>query len=113
MSRVESDAVSTTEFGEWLFSRDPDHGRRLTASGMGHWFAQLRDEAELPEASLHRLRHTVATFLVGRGELLRAQHRLGHRDASTTLRNYAHAMPLEDESVADDIDEMLGTLETG
>jgi len=52
----------------------------------------------------------VATFLVGRGELLRAQQRLGHRDPSTTLRNYAHAMPLEDESVADDIDQMLGTL---
>jgi hypothetical protein len=45
----------------------------------------------------------------GRGELLQAQQRLGHRDPSTTLRNYAHAMPLEDESVADDIDQMLGT----
>jgi integrase len=43
------------------------------------------------------------------GELLRAQQRLGHRDASTTLRNYAHALPLEDQSVADDIDEMLRT----
>ena len=57
---------------------------------------------------MHRLRHSVATFLVGRGELLRAQQRLGHRDPSTTLRNYAHAMPLEDETVADDIDELLG-----
>jgi integrase len=57
--------------------------------------------------SLHRLRHTVATYLVGRGDLLQAQQRLGHRDASTTLRNYAHAMPLEDQAVADDIDEML------
>ena len=59
--------------------------------------------------SLHRLRHTVATYLVGRGDLLQAQQRLGHRDASTTLRNYAHAMPLEDQAVADDIDEMLRT----
>jgi len=49
----------------------------------------------------------VATFLVGRGELLRAQQRLGHRDPSTTLRNYAHALPLEDEAVADDLDELL------
>jgi integrase len=96
-----------TEFGEWLFSRDLDHRRRLTAGGLGHWFADLRDDAGLDGASLHRLRHTVATYLVGRGDLLQAQHRLGHRDASTTLRNYAHAMPLEDESIADDIDEML------
>jgi integrase len=96
-----------TEFGEWLFSRDLDHRRRLTASGLGHWFAELRDAAGLDGVSLHRLRHTVATYLVGRGDLLQGQHRLGHRDASTTLRNYAHAMPLEDESIADDIGEML------
>jgi integrase len=96
-----------SDLGDWLFSRDINHDRRLTASGLGHWFAQLCDEAGLHGVSLHRLRHTVATFLVGRGDLLRAQQRLGHRDASTTLRNYAHALPLEDESVADDIDEML------
>ena len=108
-SRLQPDCSEATDLGEWLFSRDLDHTRRLTASAMGHWFAQLCAEAGLPGATLHRLRHTVATFLVGRGELLRAQHRLGHRDASTTLRNYAHAMPLEDESVADDLDEMLGT----
>jgi integrase len=102
-------AVGGPDFGPWLFSRDLDHGRRLTTSGLGRWFAQLRDEAGLPGLSLHRLRHTVATYLVGRGDLLQAQHRLGHRDASTTLRNYAHAMPLEDQSIADDIDEMLGS----
>ena len=101
--------TSTSEFGEWLFSRDLDHRRRLTTTGLGHWFAELRDEAGLQGASLHRLRHTVATYLVGRGDLLQAQYRLGHRDASTTLRNYAHAMPLADQAVADDIDEMLGS----
>jgi len=94
-------------FGEWLFSRDADHGRRLTTSGLGHWFTELRDDAGLTGVSLHRLRHTVATYLVGRGDLLQAQDRLGHRDAATTLRNYAHAMPLQDEAIADDIDEML------
>jgi integrase len=77
---------------------------------MGHWFAQLCAEADLVGVSLHRLRHSVATFLVGRGELLRAQHRLGHRDASTTLRNDAHALPLEDGEVADDIDRMLSAV---
>ena len=94
-------------FGEWVFSRDIDHQRRLTAGALGHWFAELCTEADLVGVSLHRLRHSVATFLVGRGEILRAQHRLGHRDPSTTLRNYAHALPLEDGEVADDIDVML------
>ncbi len=93
--------------GPWLFSPEGTHNVRLTAGALGHWFAELAGVAEVPGASLHRLRHSVATFLVGRGELLRAQQRLGHRDPSTTLRNYAHALPLEDEAVADDIDEML------
>ena len=84
------------------------HQKRLTAGALGHWFGDLARRTEVPGATLHRLRHSVATFLVGRGELLRAQQRLGHRDPSTTLRNYAHALPLEDETVADDIDEMLG-----
>ena len=104
-SRLPEDAV----LGPWLFSPMATHDVRLTAGAIGHWFAELAHLAEVPGASLHRLRHSVATFLVGRGELLRAQQRLGHRDPSTTLRNYAHALPLEDESVADDIDQMLGT----
>jgi len=90
-----------TALGPWLFSPERTHQTRLTAGALAR-------RAEVPGATLHRLRHSVATFLVGRGELLRAQQRLGHRDPSTTLRNYAHALPLEDETVADDIDEMLG-----
>ena len=97
-----------TALGPWLFSPERTHRTRLTAGALGHWFADLARRAEVSGATLHRLRHSVATFLVGRGELLRAQQRLGHRDPSTTLRNYAHALPLEDETVADDIDEMLG-----
>jgi integrase len=102
-------AVGKRDFGDRLFSRDLDHGRHLTTSGFGHWFAGLRDDGGLEGVSLHRLRHTVATYLVGRGDLLLAQHWLGHRDTSTTLRVYAHAMPLEDEAVADDIGKMLGS----
>lgn len=94
-------------FGPWVFSRDLDHRRRLTASGLAHWFSDLCATAGAPGVSLHRLRHTVATFLVRQGDLLGAQQRLGHRDASTTLRNYAHALPLEDEAAADEIEQAL------
>jgi integrase len=93
--------------GMWLFASDIAHHNRLTTSHLAHSFARLRAAAGLPEVTLHRLRHGVATFLVDRGEILKAQHRLGHRDASTTLRNYAHAMPLEDQAVADAIDSLL------
>lgn len=93
--------------GPWLFTRDAEHHHRLTAGAIGHRFTRLRDAAGVPDASLHRLRHSVATFLVARGEILQAQARLGHADASTTLREYAYALPMTDGTVADAIDSHL------
>ena len=48
----------------------------------------------------------VATVLGGQGDILQAQHRLGHRDASTTLRIYSHALPLSDSDAAARLDEL-------
>lgn len=93
--------------GEWLFSADTGHLVRATTSHLAHCFARLRVEADVPDVTLHRLRHSVATFLVDRGEILKAQQRLGHKDAATTLRSYAHALPLEDEHVANAIEASL------
>ncbi len=84
--------------------------RRLTyarADLLSHRFSRLREEAGLPDAALHRFRHSVATHLVADGKLLKAQARLGHRDPATTLRHYAHATPLDDLDVADEIDQRL------
>ena len=88
-------------FGPWLFSAHPDHQRRLPAATMGHWFGAFTGRHGHGDVSLHRLRHTVATALVEHVKLLRAQQRLGHRDASTTLRQYCFALPQEDLEVAD------------
>jgi integrase len=93
--------------GPWLFSSDLAHRHRLGSAVLGHRFAAIRDEAGVPEASLHRLRHNVATFLVARGEVLQARNRLGHADAATTLREYSYAAPLTDQHVADAIDRLL------
>lgn len=89
-----------------MFSPNLDHERRFTASGLGHRFAALCEAAGV-DASLHRLRHNVATFLVGKGEILQAQARLGHADAATTLREYAYALPLTDRDAADAINDHL------
>ncbi len=107
---LEADARSRSHprsIGRWLFSSDLGHHHRMTTGAMGHRFARLRDTAGVPGASLHRLRHSVATFLVARGEILQAQARLGHADAATTLREYAYALPLTDGDVADAIDRHL------
>lgn len=102
-ARVGGDEVK----GDWIFA--PDF-RRLTnarADLLSHRFVRLRDTAGLPHAALHRFRHSVATSLVEEGKLLKAQARLGHRDPATTLRQYAHATPLDDLDEADDIDQRL------
>lgn len=42
--------------------------------------------------------------------ILQAQQRLGHAEASTTLRQYCHALPLHDRDVADHhLDQLLTT----
>ena len=76
-------------------------------------FARLARRAGVEGATLHRLRHNVATFLVERGHILQAQARLGPADAATTLRKYAYALPLVDVSVADAIERHLDDLAVG
>jgi integrase len=93
--------------GPWLFSPDLDHQRPLGAGALGHRFDLVRDAAGVPDATLHRLRHSVATYLVAHGQVLQAQARLGHADAATTLREYAYALPLTDGTVADALDAHL------
>jgi integrase len=95
------DRLGDQPLGRWLFSAHLDHCTRLRTASLGHWFAAFTRQHGHGDVTLHRLRHTVATTLVDHGKLLRAQQRLGHRDASTTLRQYCHALPLEDLEVAD------------
>lgn len=94
-------------FGPWLFSAVPDHSIRLTTGCLGHWFSALCHAAGHPDVTLHRLRHSVATFLVEQGDILAAQYRLGHRDAGTTLRTYSHVLPMTDNDAATTLERLL------
>lgn len=82
----DGDLTASRRFGPWLFSPGLDHATRLRTSGAGHWFADLARDAGHPDVTLHRLRHTVATTLVNRGDILGAQYRLGHADARLQRR---------------------------
>ncbi|MEV7046184.1 tyrosine-type recombinase/integrase [Amycolatopsis sp. NPDC051061] len=96
--------------GPWLFAARPDRQAPIQPAGLGHRFERLRNAAGLPDAMLHRLRHTVGTHLVSQGKILKAAARLRHRDPSTTLRNYVDALPLDDEDAADDLDVLFNDL---
>lgn len=79
---------ATSRDHDWLFAPTPARAGFVQPRGLAARFERRRDFAGVPDASLHRLRHTVAVILVAEGKLLAAQHRLGHRDLSTTLRHY-------------------------
>jgi integrase len=56
---------------------------------------------------LHALRHFAATELIGAGHDVRTvAGRLGHRDASVTLKVYSHALPERDRE-ADEVPSAL------
>lgn len=92
---------------DWLFSPDASRATHVRAHTLSKRFARVAAQAGVPDASLHRLRHSVATHLVNQGGILRAQARLGHRSCVTTLRHYAHAVALDDEEVAESLDRAL------
>lgn len=100
-------AATDGAFGPWLFSRRPDHVDRMPCSVLAELFRDFARRHDHGEVTLHRLRHTVATVLVTEGHLLQAQQRLGHKDASTTLRQYCHALPLHDQDIADRLEALL------
>jgi integrase len=102
--RLGSDEVV---LNDWLFAPTPTRVAHARADRLSRRFHAVRTAAGIPTAALHRFRHSVATALVEDGKILKAQARLGHRDASTTLRHYAHATPLDDLEVADEIDRRL------
>lgn len=90
----------------WLFTRSPEAGVPLTSTGVTLRFRRLRAAAAIPEATLHRFRHTVGTHLVRTGDLIGAKARLGHDNLSTTLRNYVDDDGIDDRPAAAILDRL-------
>ena len=62
----------------------------------------------MPEIHLHSLRHwMVTTSLVGGTDVRTVAGRAGHRDASMTLRVYAHALEQADREAASRLGRVL------
>ena len=60
------------------------------------------------DTHLHALRHFAATQMIGAGHDVRTvAGRLGHRDASTTLKVYSHFLPERDRDAADFLGQAL------
>ena len=92
----------------FVFSNRPDGRQPLRPDTVTTFFMRLRDDLGLPSVRLHDLRHFTATQLIAAGiDVRTVAGRLGHADASMTLRTYSHALAERDREAADIIGELL------
>ncbi|HUB71332.1 MAG TPA: site-specific integrase [Acidimicrobiales bacterium] len=93
----------------YVLSRDADGSRPCLPDGLGRAYWRLARQSAIP-TRFHDLRHFSATQLVGAGiDIRTVAGRLGHADASTTLRVYSHLLAERDRAAA----EHLGALALG
>ncbi len=91
----------------FVFSSDIEGRRPWRPDVVTNRFGRLCKTAGIEGVRLHDLRHYVATNLGAAGTpLATISARLGHRDRSTTLNVYQHALPVQDHQAAD----LLGSL---
>jgi integrase len=77
-----------------------DGRRPISPDTVSHYVTKIADDVGV-KTHLHALRHFAATQLIGAGHDVRTvAGRLGHRDASVTLRVYSHALPERDRDAA-------------
>jgi integrase len=106
---------STAELLEKARKRSRHHlifpdpaGRWLSPALVSQVMVRRLRKAGILNASMHSLRHTHATALLSRGLPIPAvSARLGHSDCNITLRTYSHAMPLDDQRLANEWDRLL------
>jgi integrase len=93
-------------YGPWMFGLGPE---LVNPDRIGYWWRRAREKAGIdPKWRLHDLRHWSATSAIGQGHDVRTvAERLGHADASMTLRVYAHAFAAADKAVAKGLGELL------
>jgi len=90
-----------------LIFADPA-GDYLLPSSVTRAAVRLARKAGLAGVGLHTLRHTHASVLLHGGvPITNVAKRLGHRDAYTTAKIYAHALPETDHDVADVWDKLM------
>ena len=94
----------------YLFTRFD--GSPVQPGHLSSWFKSFVRKNNLPDIHIHSLRHTSATLLIADGTpLTTVAHRLGHADAGTTTKIYAHAIQSADAAAAEALEnKLLGTV---
>lgn len=91
---------------EYVFSTDK--GDPMRPDSLTSWFSKFAKKNGFGNITLHGLRHTNATLQIANHvPLTTVANRLGHADASTTTRVYAHAIRSADAAAAEMIDDIF------
>ena len=77
------------------------NGRQCNKDTISKWFRQFSRDHGF-DVTFHQLRHTHATILLANNiDAVAVASRLGHANATTTLKYYAHALRRRDNDAAD------------
>ncbi len=92
---------------DYIFTRD--NGEPIHPDTLSDWFKKFQKDNGFKEIiSLHGLRHTYATLMIAEGvPVTTVSNKLGHANAATTTRIYAHAIKSADEAAAEAIESVL------
>jgi integrase len=94
---------------DWIFTAW--NGTPLNPDTFSGWFKRFIKKTDLPDISIHSLRHTNAALLIAGGENVRTvSRRLGHSQTSTTLNIYSHAIESADARAAQTLENLLSPM---
>lgn len=103
--------VYTQANGKQMFIDTP--GSRFTKLIADYNKTVEKEEDKLPNVTLHALRHTMATLLIGEGvEISTVSGRLGHADITTTLDIYTHYLQEHDKTASNTLTKFMKKRET-
>lgn len=84
------------------------NGKPMHPDTLTGWFHDFVARNNLPQISIHSLRHTNATLLIAQHmPITTVANRLGHANASTTTKIYAHAIRSADAAAAETLENIL------
>ncbi|WP_298344332.1 site-specific integrase [Ferrimicrobium sp.] len=104
--------LSTVE-NPYLFYADPDGSTPVHPDSPSKLFRRIADKHGWRQLHLHSLRHFSATQLVAAGMDVRTvAGRLGHADASITLKVYSHVLDAKNQEAASIMGAILTSHDT-
>lgn len=98
----------------WVFTQD--NGKMMSyytpysalQDILSHYNADKAEADKLPMIPFHGLRHTKATLQIAAGTDIRTVSAiLGHRETSTTMNTYAHALQTAEQEAADSMERLI------